>query len=150
MEKRGIDISRYQGKPDFSKVKNDVDYVILQAGYGRYVSQIDTEFERGYSECKKYGIPVGAYWFSYAKTTAEALAEANACIEIIKGKQFEYPIYYDLEIGLDKLGKSLVSSIATTFCNALEKAGYYTGITFPALLHSCISLKKLHRDTLCG
>ena len=125
---KGIDISRYQGKPDFSKVKNDVDYVVLQAGYGRYVSQIDTEFERGYSECKKHGIPVGAYWFSYAKTTAEALAEANACIEIIKGKQFEYPIYYDLEIGLDKLGKSLVSSIATTFCNALEKAGYYTGI----------------------
>jgi GH25 family lysozyme M1 (1,4-beta-N-acetylmuramidase) len=33
MEKRGIDISRYQGKPDFSKLKNAVDFVILQAGF---------------------------------------------------------------------------------------------------------------------
>lgn len=126
--RKGIDISRYQGKPDFSKVKNDVDYVILQVGYGRYVNQKDSEFERNYAECKKYGIPVGVYHFSYAKSIAEAQAEANACLEMIKGKQFEYPIYYDLEVGLDSLGKSLVSSIATTFCTALEKAGYYTGI----------------------
>lgn len=125
---KGIDISHYQGKPDFSKVKNDVDYVILQVGYGRYVNQKDSEFERNYAECKKYGIPVGVYHFSYAKSIVEAQAEANACLEMIKGKQFEYPIYYDLEVGLDSLGKSLVSSIATTFCTALEKAGYYTGI----------------------
>jgi GH25 family lysozyme M1 (1,4-beta-N-acetylmuramidase) len=55
MEKRGIDISRYQGKPDFAKVKNEVDYVIVQAGYGRYASQKDSEFERTYAECKKKG-----------------------------------------------------------------------------------------------
>ena len=124
----GIDISCYQGKPDFSKVKNSVDFVILQAGFGRYTSQKDSEFERSYSECKKNGIPVGVYWYSYAKSTAEALAEANACIEVIKGKQFEFPIYYDLEENLAAMGQALVSSIATTFCNALEKAGYYAGI----------------------
>lgn len=66
MTKKGIDISRYQGKPDFAKLKNEVDFVILQAGFGRYAYQKDAEFERNYSECKKYGIPVGAYWFSYA------------------------------------------------------------------------------------
>lgn len=125
---KGIDISRYQGNPDFSRVKNAVNFVILQAGYGRYSSQKDTSFERSYSECKKYGIPIGAYWYSYAKTAAEALAEARACLEVIKGKQFEYPIYYDLEESLESLGKNLVSSIATTFCNALEEAGYFAGI----------------------
>ena len=124
----GIDISRYQGKPDFGRLKSEVDYIILQAGYGRYSSQVDAEFERNYSECKKHGIPVGVYWYSYAKSTADALAEANACMEVIKGKQFEYPIYYDLEEGLGALGRSLVSSIATTFCNALEKSGYFAGI----------------------
>ena len=124
----GIDISRYQGKPDFGRLKSEVDYIILQAGYGRYSSQKDSQFERSYSECKKYGIPVGVYWYSYAKSTADALAEANACMEVIKGKQFEYPIYYDLEENLGALGRALVSSIATTFCNALEKAGYFAGI----------------------
>lgn len=126
--RKGIDISRYQGKPDFSKVKNDVDYVILQAGYGKYTSQKDSEFERSYTECKKNGIPVGVYWYSYAKSTADAQAEAKTCLEIIKGKQFEYPIYYDLEENLGALGQSLVSSIATTFCNTLEQAGYFAGI----------------------
>lgn len=128
MTLRGIDISRYQGSPDFSKVKDTVDFVILQAGFGKYSSQKDAQFDRSYGECKKYGIPVGVYWYSYAKTTAEALAEANACIEVIKGKQFEYPIYYDLEEDLTALGRATVSAIASTFCNALEKAGYFTGI----------------------
>lgn len=125
---KGIDISRYQGKPDFGKLKSQVDYIILQAGYGRYASQKDSEFERSYAECKKYGIPVGVYWYSYAKSTADALAEANACMEVIRGKQFEYPIYYDLEENLGGLGRSLVSSIAATFCNALEAAGWFSGI----------------------
>lgn len=72
MERRGIDISRYQGKPDFAKVKTAVDYVITQAGFGRYSSQTDIEFERNYSECKKYGIPCGVYWFSYAVNPDDA------------------------------------------------------------------------------
>lgn len=128
MSKKGIDISRHQGKPDFSKVKTAVDYVIIQAGYGRYSNQKDTEFERSYSECKKNKIPVGAYWYSYARTTAEAKQEAAVCIEVLKGKQFEYPIYYDLEENLGGMGKSLVSGIAEAFCTELEKAGYFVGI----------------------
>lgn len=128
MSKKGIDISRHQGKPDFSKVKTAVDFVIIQAGYGRYINQKDSEFARNYSECKKHKIPVGAYWYSYARTTAEAKQEAAVCIEVLKGKQFEYPIYYDLEENLGGMGKSLVSGIAETFCAELEKAGYYVGI----------------------
>ena len=38
---KGIDISRYQGNPAFSKVKNEVDFVIIQAGFGRYSNQKD-------------------------------------------------------------------------------------------------------------
>lgn len=128
MATKGIDISRYQGAPDFGKLKNKVDFVILQAGFGRYASQKDAQFERSYSECKKYGIPVGVYWYSYAKTDADALAEARACMEVIAGKTFEYPIYYDLEEGLGALGRNTVSAIAAAFCNALEQAGYFAGI----------------------
>lgn len=122
---KGIDISRYQGKPDFAKLKNEVDFVILQAGFGRYASQKDAEFERSYAECKKYGIPVGAYWFSYAASTQDAIYEATACIEAIKGKKFEYPIYFDIE-GTACSGD--VSGKCINFCNELEKKGYFAGI----------------------
>lgn len=122
---KGVDISRYQGSPDFSKVKKEVDYVIVQAGYGRYASQKDSSFERNYSECKKYGVPVGVYWFSYANSVADAKKEAEACLEAIKGKQFEYPIYFDIE------GSALsgdVSGKCKAFCEAIERAGYFAGI----------------------
>ena len=46
MNRNGIDISRWQGKPDFAKLKNQVDFVIIQAGFGRTTSQTDGEFER--------------------------------------------------------------------------------------------------------
>ena len=122
---KGVDISRYQGNPDFAKVKKEVDYVIIQAGYGRYANQKDSSFERNYSECKKYGIPVGVYWFSYANSVADAKKEAEVCLEVIKGKQFEYPIYFDIE------GSALsgdVSGKCKAFCEAIEKAGYFAGI----------------------
>lgn len=128
MEKRGIDISRYQGKPDFAKVKTAVDYVIAQAGFGRYASQKDSEFEHTYAECKKNGIPIGVYWYSYARSAAEAVQEAKACMDVIAGKSFEYPIYIDLEENLGALGMGGVSAIAKAFCDELEKAGYFSGI----------------------
>lgn len=125
MDKFGIDIARYQGKPDFAKVKDCVSFVIVQAGFGRYASQKDVEFERNYSECKKYNIPVGAYWFSYAATPSEAKEEAKACIEVLKGKQFEYPIYYDIE---NAACSGDVPGKCRAFCDTLESAGYYAGV----------------------
>lgn len=123
--KHGIDISRYQGKPDFAKLKNEVDFVIVQAGYGRLASQKDPEFERTYSECRKNGIPVGVYWFSYAATPQEARFEATACMDVIRGKQFEYPIYFDIE---GNACSGDVSGKCRAFCDTLEAAGYYSGI----------------------
>lgn len=131
---KGIDISRYQGAPDFAKLKGRVGFVILQAGYGRYSSQKDAQFERSYAECKKHGIPVGAYWFGYAMTPADAAAEARACIEALRGKQFEYPIYYDMETDAQSghypftTGRANCSAMADAFCSTLEEAGYFAGI----------------------
>ena len=127
-KKKGIDISRWQGFPDFSRVKNDVDYVILQAGYGKYATQKDSSWDYNISNCKKNNIPVGVYWYSYARSVADAHLEAKACLEVIKGYKFEYPIYYDLEENLGAMGMTLISNIATAFCSDLEAAGYFAGI----------------------
>lgn len=125
MQKKGIDISRYQGTPDFAKLKSEVDFVIIQAGFGRYAQQVDAQFERNYQECKKYGIPCGAYWFSYAASAPDAIYEAAACAEVIKGKQFEYPIYFDIE---GNACSGDVSGKCVNFCDEMEKRGYFAGI----------------------
>ena len=33
---KGIDVSVWQGTIDWSEVKNEIDFAILRAGYGRY------------------------------------------------------------------------------------------------------------------
>ena len=124
---KGIDVSHYQGNIDYSKLKGNVDFVIMQIGYGRYANQIDKTFERNYAQCKKYGIPCGGYWFSYAVNADEAKKEARTCLQAIRGKQFEYPVWFDVE-GKSLVGRTGVSAMCKAFCDTLEQAGYYAGI----------------------
>ncbi len=125
--KKGIDISYCQKKVDWNAV--NAEFVIVRAGYGRYSTQKDSMFESHYAGAKKRGIPVGAYWYSYAKTPEEARREADACIAVIAGKQFEYPIYYDVE-EKDQLalGKTKLSAIIRAFLERVEAAGYFVGL----------------------
>ncbi|MBO5577375.1 MAG: glycoside hydrolase family 25 protein [Ruminococcus sp.] len=127
----GIDVSKWQGRIDWQKVKNaGVGFALLRAGYGdalSYPAQIDETFEYNYSQCKKVSMPVGAYWYSYATTEAMAVQEAKSCIAALKGKQFEYPIYYDVEeMRIFQTGRT--NEIIKAFCDEMEKAGYWAGI----------------------
>lgn len=138
---KGIDISVWQGRIDWSEVAKDenVEFAILRAGYGKLVSQKDTRFEEYYAGCKRYNIPVGAYWFSYATTKDEAIQEAKACIECIKGKQFEYPILFDIEHS-SQTSKAVADAIIPAFCDTLKAAGYYVGVyTYYSFIKSYIS-----------
>lgn len=127
---KGIDVSTFQGNIDFKKVKKSgIDFVIIRAGYGREVSQKDAKFEQNYKNAKAAGLKVGAYWYSYADSVEDAKREAKVCAEVIKGKQFEYPIYFDLEEKSQfDMGKEFCSNLVKAFCNALEKAGYWAGL----------------------
>ena len=126
---QGIDVSMFQGSIDFAKVKaSGIDFVIIRAGYGREISQKDPYFEKNYAGAKAAGLNVGAYWYSYADSVEDVKKEAAACLEAIKGKKFEYPIYFDIEETKQfKRGKDFCSGLVKTFCDALEKAGYFAG-----------------------
>lgn len=129
--KKGIDVSQWQGDINWSAVK--ADFAILRAGYGKVKSQIDTKFEQNYRNAKAVGMPLGAYWYSYAKSPDEARTEAKVFIDIIKGKQFEYPVYFDVEEGsVLRLGANAVSNIISAFCDEMEKAGYFVGLYMSA------------------
>ena len=127
----GIDVSFAQGAVNWGAVKasGKVDFAIIRAGYGRLVSQKDEWFERNCAGAKSVGIPVGAYWYSYAMTEDEARLEADAFLSVIEGKQFEMPVYFDLEE--DKqfgLGKERVSAIMRALLEKVEAAGYFVGL----------------------
>ena len=127
MATNGIDVSEWQGLIDWQRVKTD--FCIIRAGYGRLVTQKDKYFDENYNGCKNNNISCGCYWFSYAVTPEEAVLEAQACMEVIKGKKFEYPIYYDVEqSGQFELGKEAVSAIIKAFMDTLENAGYWVGL----------------------
>ena len=132
---KGIDVSRYQGKIDFEAVKRSgIDFVIIRAGFGRVSTQIDPMFEQNYNAAKSAGLHVGAYWFSYADSPETAEIEASVFIQAIKGKQFDFPVYYDLENEPSsnyyplKRGSEFCSSLVKAFCNKLEDAGYWAGL----------------------
>ena len=83
-----IDVSVHNGVFDWQKVRSDgISFAILRAGYGRLASQKDEKFEQNYSGAKAAGIPVGAYWYSYAMSEDEARLEADVFLSVIKGKQ---------------------------------------------------------------
>ena len=127
---KGIDVSVHNGNIDWNKVKADgIEFAILRAGFGRLEKQKDEKFEQNYAGAKAVGIPVGAYWYSYAMDEDEARLEADVFLKVIKGKQFEMPVYFDLEEKKQfDLGKEKVSAIMRAFLEKVEKAGYFVGL----------------------
>ena len=72
---------------------------------------------------------IGAYYYTYATSVAGAQTDANNMLQWIKGKTFEYPIYFDYEYSSqDSLSSTTAKNICLTFCAAMAAAGYLTGI----------------------
>lgn len=124
---RGIDVSSWQGNIDFNAVKDDgVDFVIIKAGRG--IGRIDENFYTNYTNAKKAGLDVGAYWYSYATDTDFCRQEAESFVDAVKGCKFEYPLYFDIEEQFQiEQGKEFCSSLIQTFCDCLEEHGYFSG-----------------------
>lgn len=124
----GIDVSRWQGDFDFEKAKAEgVKFVIIKAGGADDGLYKDSKFEANYKNAKAAGLGVGVYFFGNAATTAEAEAEARYFASIIQGKQYDYPVFYDVESERMNVGKAKLSDIVRAFCNFMENAGYWCG-----------------------
>ncbi len=126
----GIDVSEWQGEIDFQKVKaSGKKFVIIRAGYGRLASQKDPFFDINYKNAKAAGLYVGVYWYSYAENPEDAKLEAKACLEVIRGKQLDLPVYFDFEEQrFFATGKQFCSDCIKAFCSEMEAAGYWVGL----------------------
>ena len=128
----GIDVSKYQGNINWSKVKQDgIDFAIIRVGYRGYGTGkivMDPYFKKNIEGALANNIHVGIYFYSVAKNEMEALEEANFTINAIKNYNITYPVAFDLEdfnrhrlagVSYDQLNKN-----AITFLNRIQSAGY--------------------------
>lgn len=131
----GIDISSYSGDVDWEKVKaSGIDFAIIRVGgrgYGdageMYPDDKAIEYING---AKDVGIKVGAYFFSQAVTTAEAIEEADYVKEILGDIKLDFPVAYDWEIikndeaRTDSVSAAQATECARAFCDRIKEHGY--------------------------
>ena len=122
---QGVDVSKWDEDNDWATASKSVYFTIMRAGYG--FGHIDTYYEANYKNAKANGVKVGAYWYSYASSVSDAIQEANYFVQALKGKQFEWPVYYDIE-EKSIFEAGIASDIAKAFCNILEANKYFCGI----------------------
>lgn len=131
---KGIDVSYAQQYVNWEETRKDIDFAILRATWGQ---NIDTRFEYNRRKCEELGIPYGVYCFSYATSNADAVAEAEKVLSLVKGHKLGYPVYYDFEYDsikyFNKINHkdpepSTICHYTRLFCDEIKKAGYYPGI----------------------
>jgi GH25 family lysozyme M1 (1,4-beta-N-acetylmuramidase) len=139
---KGVDVSVYQHKGgangwlplDWQKVREaGFEFAILKAGSTPRLSEEgvplggpDATFEMDYRDAREAGMALGAYFYTYASTPEGIRADAELLISWLDGKQFEYPIFFDLEDpSLKELGKDTLTELSVTFISTLQEHGYY-------------------------
>lgn len=130
----GIDVARYQGTIDWEKVAAaGVDFAMVRVGYRTLVDgeiTPDPNAKFNMQEAQKYGIKLGAYFFSTAVTRAEAIQEAKWVADYIAQYPITYPVAYNCEGFNDPenrqytLNKTERTDIALVFLKTIEELGY--------------------------
>ena len=128
----GIDVSKWQGNIDFTKVKSaGAEFVMIRVGSqkgtkGEYI--IDPYFKQNIENALKNNLKVGIYFYSYADSKKEAKKQANWIIKQIKNYEIKLPIVFDFESfdAFNDMNLSLfgLNEVAESFINTINNAGY--------------------------
>ena len=141
--KEGIDISSFSGDIDWARVKESgIDFVMVRVGgrgYGEegglYADERALEYIEG---AHNVGLKVGAYFFSQAISTAEAIEEADYVKEILGDITLEYPVAFDWEIikndnaRTDTVSSTQATECARAFCERITEHGFRPMIYSPS------------------
>lgn len=118
----GIDVSRWQGDIDWSKVAADgITFAMIKCGGGDDGLYEDRKFKQNIQGALANGIQVGIYFYSGATDAKTAYDEASFCINLIKDYQITYPVAFDWELDGDY---NSVTEACETFCNVVKSYGY--------------------------
>ena len=149
--KIGIDVSRYQGSIDWAAVKDaGVEFAMLRLGYRGYGTGAivrDSYFYQNIQGALENGIEVGVYFFSQAINEAEAVEEAQFCMDLLQDYSITYPIVFDwepydssLHPRTEGLSDEMLTKCAVAFCQAVEANGY------DSMVYSNLTYFYLHYD----
>lgn len=128
----GIDVSKWQGDIDFSKLKSaGVEFVIIRIGSSTGINGenfIDSKFIQNIKNANSVGIPMGVYFYSYANSVDRAISDAKWIIENIKDYKVELPIAFDWEnwgsFNTYELSFFGLTNMAKRFMDTVKDAGY--------------------------
>lgn len=130
----GIDVAKWQGVIDWSKVKDaGVEFAMVRIGYRTLVSGEITEdpyAKYNLQQAGRQGIKLGVYFFSTAVSKKEAKEEAEWVAEFIAPYNITYPVVYNCEGFTDsnnrqyKLTKADRTNLAIVFLDYVKSKGY--------------------------
>ena len=131
---KGVDLSKYNGAVDFTKLKdNGIGFVMLRLGsrgYGTGKITLDEKFVEYAQNAQLAGLQIGAYFYSQAINENEAVEEVNYIIGAISGFNVKYPVAIDIEkvegdeARTDKLTDKERTAVVKSFCDTVKGYGY--------------------------
>ena len=135
MNERWIDVSAHNGTIDWAKAAaSGIRGAFLRAGYGNSVSQTDSQFKSNISAAAAAGLKTAVYWFGYADSESDALAEWSVCKQVIEpyrgsilflAYDYEYAsVNYYRKMHGTAPSNELINSMVGTFLGAAKKDGW--------------------------
>ncbi len=133
---KGIDVSVFQGDINWAKVKKaGISFAFVRAG-GRGGSSgklyDDEKFTENVIGAVSNGLHVGAYFFTQAVSTSEAIEEANYICNKSKGLGLDLPIVIDTEELIadgvhcrhNNISREVRTAVIRAFCEQVRAKGY--------------------------
>ena len=152
---KGIDVSHWNGKIDWAKVKADgVKFAFLKAAQGSKSGRIypDRCFAEYLKGATAAGVPVGVYLYSMATTVDAARTEAENLVALLSTSRdlITWPVAYDIEDTKTQAletRRTLNTQQAIAFCDVIRNAGYIPMLyTNPGWAFSYIDVKAVGVD----
>ena len=132
----GIDVSYYQGKIDWQKVKSmeddgvKISFAFIKATEG--ILSVDPYFQRNWREAPKAGLKVGAYHFF--RPQKSGLWQANFFLQTAQFEKGDLPPVVDIEsldgVAPEKMRKELNAFIIQVEEKTKVKPIIYSGLKF--------------------
>ena len=133
MALKGIDVSVFQGQPNWQKVKSSgIDFAFIKASQGHsevsnaYLFK-DGSFAYNINSAPKAGISCGVYHYFTAKNEKEVMEEAKFFVDTIKPYKKNITLYAAIDVEskhLDGIGKDELTKFVLQFCDYVRKNGF--------------------------
>lgn len=135
----GVDVSAFQGKIDWKKVKQSgIDFAIIRLGYRGYESGklVEDEYAKtNLKNAKEAGLRIGAYFFSQALSIKETDQEIQFMLKVLGDTELDMPVVLDWEIPANtartrNMDARTLTDIQRHFCGQMRDQGFQPMIYF--------------------